>query len=122
MLEHRLRIDTVDDGIQQLSLLLDALEKLQDVSSVFNLLDEAHATAEWAESELENPRQTSIPDLNTARQHFETIREHLEGVTKVTTDDGFAHEHVLEDMHTKLKTLRQWLVDAQLDYERKART
>lgn len=114
---HRLRIDTVDEGIRHLDALLDALERLQELESTFSQLDEAHATALWAEEELESPEHEAIPDFDAARAHFGSIRENLENVIKHTTEDGFAHEYALNDMHHRLKMLRQWLNEAQLDYE-----
>jgi hypothetical protein len=106
---HRLRIDTVDEGVGFLDDLIDTVEKLYTDSALAKL-DDVYATAVF-ESEADDADHEKA---------LARIRDSLEEILSSRTDpaaEGVTFDSTLTAMSLRLKMLRDWLNDAQLDYD-----
>ena len=109
---HRQRIDKVADAIRWIDELMTLVERLTLENTTFTMLDDLHATAEHA-LEVEHDEAVDFQALTTQ------LRDGLEAVISahIDPDDGIAFEHTLTNMLLRMKVLRAWINDAQLDYD-----
>ena len=103
---HRLRIDTIVDGINHLDAVLEVFEKLLDIDGAESTLAEVKDIAEFAQTD---------DDVGAhAKDLFEQIESAL-GSLDLDTD--FASKYELDEAVKRLKMLRDWLNEANLNYD-----
>lgn len=108
MLEpHRRRVDTVDDGIRILDELIEVIEGVYDGSPLAQL-DDLQANASFA-----------LEESGDYEDALRTVVEELDAIItrRVDLDEPY-FEDTLKLVVRHLSTLRDWLGDAQLQYDR----